>query len=61
LTIRRLDDRRWHIYESGFTPSLASFGLREDAVDYAVEMARVIPQAQVQVIDSGDRRASAEV
>jgi hypothetical protein len=61
LTIRRLDDRRWHVYESGFAPSLASFGLREDAVDYAVELARVTPQAHVRVIDSGDRRESAEV
>lgn len=61
FTVQQRDDRRWHIYETGFAPSLASFGLREDAVEYAVELARGGPEARVQVIDAGGRRESAEV
>ena len=46
-TVRQRDDRRWHIYQSGFATSLASFGLRDDAVDYARELARTRPEADV--------------
>jgi hypothetical protein len=61
FTVQQRDDRRWHIYESGFAPSLASFGLRDDAIEYALELARIKPEAHVQVIDPGGRRESAEV
>ena len=61
FTVRQRDDRRWHIYESGFPRSLASFGFRDDAVEYALELARIKPEAQVQVIDTGGRRETAEV
>jgi len=61
FTVQRRDDRRWHIYESGFAPSLASFGLRDDAIEYALELARIKPEAKVQVIDPDGWRESAEV
>ncbi len=61
FTVQQRGDRRWHIYESGFAPSLASFGSRDDAVEYALELARIKPEARVQVIDTGHRRESAEV
>jgi hypothetical protein len=61
FTVQQRDDRRWHIYESGFALSRASFGLRDDAVEYALELARIKPEAKVQVVDPGGRRESAEV
>jgi hypothetical protein len=40
FTVQRRDDTRWHVCEMGFPRSLASFGLKEDAVEYARELAR---------------------
>ena len=56
FTVQQRDDRRWHIYQSGFAPSLASFGLRDDAVDFALDLAHTKPEADVQVIDVRGRR-----
>ncbi len=61
FTVQQRDDRRWHIYESGFAPSLASFGLRDDAIDYAHELARTRPQANVRVVEEGGRRELAGI
>ncbi len=33
--VQHRDDTRWHVYETGFARSLASFELKEDAVEYA--------------------------
>jgi hypothetical protein len=38
-TVQQRDDTRWHVCETGFARSLASFGLKEDAVEYARELA----------------------
>ena len=56
FTVQQRDDRRWHIYQSGFAPSLASFGLRDDAIDFALDLARTKPEADVQVIDARGHR-----
>ena len=39
LTVEQRDDRRWHVCEGGVLRSLASFGLRQDAVEYAPDLA----------------------
>ena len=39
-TVQQRDDTRWHVYETGIARSLASFGLKEDAVEYARDLAR---------------------
>jgi len=46
FTVRQCDDTRWHVYEAGFARSLASFGLKEDAVEYARDLARPRPTAE---------------
>jgi hypothetical protein len=46
FTVQQRDDTRWHVYETGSPRSLASFGLKEDAVDYALDLARSSPAAQ---------------
>ncbi len=38
--VQQRDDTRWHVYETGFPRSLASFGLKEDAIEYARDLAR---------------------
>ena len=43
FTVRQCDDTRWHVYENGLTWSLASFGLKEDAIEYARDLARPRP------------------
>ena len=40
FTVRQRDDTRWHVYETGLAWSLASFGLKEDALEYARDLAR---------------------
>jgi hypothetical protein len=40
FTVQQRDDTRWHVYETGFARSLASFGLKEDALEYARDLAR---------------------
>jgi hypothetical protein len=40
FTVRQRDDTRWHVYETGYPRSLASFGLKEDAVEFARDLAR---------------------
>jgi len=39
FSVRQRDDTRWHVYEAGFARSLASFGLKEDAIEYARDLA----------------------
>jgi len=40
FSVQQRDDTRWHVYETGFPRSLASFGLKEDAIEYARALAR---------------------
>jgi hypothetical protein len=40
FSVRQRDDTRWHVYEAGIARSLASFGFKEDAIEYARELAR---------------------
>lgn len=40
FTVQQRDDTRWHICETGSAGSLASFGLKEDAVEYARDLAQ---------------------
>jgi hypothetical protein len=40
FTVRRREATRWHVYETGLAWSLASFGLKEDAVEFARDLAR---------------------
>ena len=40
-TVQQRDDTRWHVYETGIARSLASFGLKEDAVEYARDLFEV--------------------
>jgi hypothetical protein len=37
--VQQRDDTRWHVCEIGFPRSLASFGLKDDAIEYARELA----------------------
>lgn len=39
LTVQQRDDTRWHVCEKGFPRSLASFGLKDDAIEYARALA----------------------
>jgi hypothetical protein len=39
FTIQQRDDTRWHVCETGLMRSLASFGLQDDAIEYARELA----------------------
>jgi Uncharacterized protein conserved in bacteria (DUF2188) len=61
FTVQQRDDTRWHVYETGFAQSLASFGLKEDAVEYARDLARSRPSAEtdLQVVDVKGRRERA--
>ena len=61
FTVQQRDDTRWHVYETGFAWSLASFGLKEDAVEYARELARSTPPAEtdLQLADVKGRRERA--
>ena len=61
FTVQQRDDTRWHVYETGFARSLASFGLKEDAVEYARDLARSRPPAEtdLQVVDVNGRRERA--
>jgi hypothetical protein len=38
FTVEQRDDRRWHVCEGGVARSLASFGLKEDATQYARDL-----------------------
>ena|SRR5450631_977255 len=40
FTVQQRDDTRWHVFETGLPRSLASFGLKEDAIGYARDLAR---------------------
>ena len=40
FSVRQRDDTRWHVYEGGIARSLASFGFKEDAIEYARDLAR---------------------
>jgi hypothetical protein len=39
FTVQRREDTRWHVCETGLERSLASFGFKEDAVEYARDLA----------------------
>jgi Uncharacterized protein conserved in bacteria (DUF2188) len=60
-TVQRRDDTRWHVYETGFARSLASFGLKEDAVEYARDLAgsRSPEEAELEVVEMKRRRERA--
>ena len=60
-TVQQRDDTRWHVYEAGFARSLASFGLKEDAVEYARDLARSRPPAEtdLEVVEMKRRRERA--
>jgi hypothetical protein len=63
FTVRQRDDTRWHVCETGFPRSLASFGLKEDAIEYARDLACPSPApTDREVVDMNGRRgpASAE-
>ena len=61
FSVRQRDDTRWHVYEAGFARSLASFGLKEDAVEYARDLAgsRSPGEAELEVVEMKRRRARA--
>ena len=59
--VQRRDDTRWHVCEAGMRRSLASFGFKEDAVEYARDVAREwIPQPDGQGSEASDFGKSAE-
>jgi Uncharacterized protein conserved in bacteria (DUF2188) len=37
--VQQRDDTRWHVCEIGVSRSLASFGRKEDAIEFARELA----------------------
>jgi hypothetical protein len=51
FTVELRDDLRWHICESSSTRSLASFGLKDDAVHYAHELGCAELKAEVVVVE----------
>ena len=61
FSVRQRDDTRWHVYETGSTRSLASFGLKEDAVEYARDLARSRSPAEtdLEVVEMKRRRERA--
>jgi len=60
-TVQQRDDTRWHVYETGIARSLASFGFKEDAVEYARELARSRSptETDLPVVDVKGRREHA--
>jgi hypothetical protein len=60
-TVQQRDDTRWHVHETGFARSLASFGLKEDAVEYARDLAgsRSPEEAELEVVEMKRRRERA--
>jgi len=38
--VSSLDNRKWNVFEQGFDKALASFDSREDACDYAEDLAK---------------------
>ena len=60
-TVQQRDDTRWHVYEMGFARSLASFGLKEDAVEYARDLAgsRLPGEAELEIVEMKRRRERA--
>jgi hypothetical protein len=60
-TVQQRDDTRWHVYEAGFGRSLASFGLKEDAIEYARDLARWRSPAEtdLEVVEMKRRREHA--
>jgi len=60
FSVQQRDDTRWHIYETGSTRSLASFGFKEDAIEYARELARSrSAEADAPAVDVKGRREHA--
>ncbi|HWZ73691.1 MAG TPA: DUF2188 domain-containing protein [Casimicrobiaceae bacterium] len=59
--VQQRDDTRWHVYETGFTRSLASFGLKEDAIEYARDLAgsRSPGETELEVVEVKRRRERA--
>jgi len=63
LMVQRRDDTRWHVCEMGSPRSLASFGFKEDAVEYARDLARTWssePYCQETEANDGGKSADAE-
>jgi hypothetical protein len=63
LMVQRRDDTRWHVCETGPPKSLASFGLKEDAIEYARDLARTWspePYYQETEANGGGKSADAE-
>ena len=60
-TVRQRDDTRWHVYEAGFARSLASFGLEEDAIEYARDLAgsKSLGETELEVVEMKRRRERA--
>jgi Uncharacterized protein conserved in bacteria (DUF2188) len=60
-SVQQRDDTRWHVYETGTARSLASFGLKEDAVEYARDLARLRSpaEADLEVVEMKRRRERA--
>ena len=56
FTVELRDDKRWHICESGVARSLASFGLKDDAVEYAHGLVPAGVSAEVVVVQPIGRR-----
>ena len=60
FVVQRRDDTRWHVCEAGMRRSLASFGFKEDAVEYARDLARAwTPQPDGQGAEASDFGKSA--
>jgi Uncharacterized protein conserved in bacteria (DUF2188) len=56
FTVAFRDDLRWHICEAGVDRSLASFGLKEDAIEYARGLGLDGQRAEVVVLQPRVRR-----
>jgi hypothetical protein len=59
--VQQRDDTRWHVYEAGFARSLASFGFKEDAIEYARDLAgsRSRGETELEVLEVKRRREHA--
>lgn len=55
-TVELRDDKRWHICESAVAQSLASFGIKDDAIEYAHALAPKGVSAEVVVVQAIARK-----
>ena len=56
LTVEQRDDRRWHVCEGGMARSLASFGLKEDAMQYARDLGAEEERRRLEVLTKNTGR-----